>query len=313
MAALTVIVPTIGREAKLARVLEALAKQRTGDFELVVSCDAAHPDPAASEALVASQPYPGRVVRAGRPGASAARNAGVAAAGSALLLFLDDDVVPRADLIERHLEWHERHPATEVAVLGRVVWSPEVRVTPFMRWVERGMQFDYDAIAGEEASWAHFYTANVSIKRELIELVGGFDEVRLPYGYEDLDIAKRMHDEQGLRVRFAGDAIGEHLHEMTLDGWRANVARIAPTEREFVAKHPEIPAYFHDLFTAAAERPPARGLGRRVTWLFREPRGHLGTRVWRSADIWYRQQLAPHFLSAWEAADGETAAAPAER
>jgi hypothetical protein len=96
--------------------------------------------------------------------------------------------------------------------------------------------------------------------------------------------------------------VGEHLHEMTLDDWRTTIQQNAVAERTFVAMHPDVPPHFHRLFRAAAERPRARGLGRHLTWLFREPRGSIGRRVWQSADIWYRQQLAPHFLAAWDAA-----------
>ena len=76
-------------------------------------------------------------------------------------------------------------------MLGHVRWAREVRVTPFMHWLEHGVQFDYPAIDGIEAGWGRFYGANVSAKRELVERVGGFDEVRLPYGYEDLDFGYR--------------------------------------------------------------------------------------------------------------------------
>jgi len=111
-----------------------------------------------------------------------------------------------------------------------------------------------------------------------------------------------MHGEYGLRVLYDRRAVAEHLHEMTLESWRENVARIAPTERAFVAKHPEMPAYFHDLFLAASARPKASGRGRHLLPIFREPCGWLGKRVWSGADLWYRQQLAPHFLGAWDAA-----------
>jgi len=298
MPRISVVTPTIGRDS-LGRLLDGLGAQDELDFEIVVVSDAKHPDPDALERMITDRPYPARRVHATTPGASAARNAGVEAAQAPLVLFLDDDVVPRPDLVSRHLDWHTRHPGREIGVLGLVVWSPEIRVTPFMRWVERGMQFDYAGAVGAEAGWERLYTANASVKRELVLAVGGFDEGRLPYGYEDLDLAKRMHDEHGFRLLFHRDAVVEHLHEMTLDDWRANVARIARSERAFVAKHPEMAPHFHEVFSTAAARPPANGRGRHLLPFVRNPDGWLGDRVWRSADIWYRQQLAPHFLAAW--------------
>ena len=43
-----------------------------------------------------------------------------------------------------HLSWHARYPQREVGVLGLVRWADELRVTPFMRWLERGVHFDFE-------------------------------------------------------------------------------------------------------------------------------------------------------------------------
>jgi len=291
-------------------VLDGLDRQDTPDFEVLVVADAKHPDPAGVDAAIAGRRFPVRALRAPRPGASCARNTAIAAAGGDLLLFLDDDVVPRPDLIAQHLAWHDRHPDVGTGVLGLVVWSPDMKVTAFMRWLERGIQFDYEGAVDGVAGWERFYTCNVSVKRELVEAVGGFDEEGLPYGYEDLDLGKRMHEARGLRLLLNRDAVGEHLHVMTLESWHRNVARLAPAERAFVAKHPEMPAYFHERFATAASRPAADGRGRHLMWLFRRPQGRIGEYVWGSADMWFRQQLAPSFLEAWEASapadDGTT-------
>jgi len=307
MPVVSVVTPTLGRDA-LRRLLDGLAAQDDQCFELVVACEAAHG--AAVEAAVGARPYPARVVQVptAEAGASEKRNAGIKAAQAPLILFLDDDVVPRPDLVRRHREWHTRHPERELGLLGLVVWSPEIRVTGFMRWVERGVQFDYDGAVGDDAGWERLYTANASIKRDIMLEVGGFDEERLPYGYEDLDLAKRMHEQFGFRLMVDREAIVEHLHVMTLEGWRKKAIWLAHSERAFTAKHPEMPPHFYEFFCYAAERPRAAGRGRHLMRFVRSPDGWLGDRVWRSADIWYRQQLAPHFLAAWEAAGDDAAA-----
>ena len=40
---------------------------------------------------------------------------------------------------------------------------PELKLTPFMRWLDEGVQFDYGSIVGTEAAWAHLYGANSSV------------------------------------------------------------------------------------------------------------------------------------------------------
>lgn len=306
MPSLSVVISTIGMHESLRRVLDRYEDQRVADgaFELLVVADAAEPDPDAVASAVGERPYPVRILRGPRPGLSANRNAGARAAEGRLILYTDDDTVPSPDLVAQHLAWHERHPDEEVAVLGHVRWADELRVTPFMRWLDHGIQFDYTSIRGIEAGWGRFYGANVSLKRRLVERVGGFDEIRLPYGYEDLDFAYRA-SRLGLRVLYNRRAYVEHLRPMTLEFWRRRAARIAAAERRFVQLHPEIPPYFHRMFSEAVTLPPATGRG--VRWLPYVPRGFpwLGRRVWASADRYFKQALAPPFLEAWERASAD--------
>jgi hypothetical protein len=196
------------------------------------------------------------------------------------------------------LAWHDRHPAPEVGVVGHVRWAPELEASTFMRWLDHGIQFDYPNIEGDEAGWGRFYGANASVKRELAERVGDFDEERLPYGYEDLDWSYRA-SKLGFRVFYARRAIVDHLRSMTLDFWRKRARRIAVAERQFVQLHPEIEPYFYNLFSSAARQPSSSGRGVRLAPYV--PRGvpWLGPRVWTSVDVYYRQQLAPDFLEAW--------------
>jgi GT2 family glycosyltransferase len=186
-----------------------------------------------------------------------------------------------------------------------------VRVTPFMRWLDQGIQFDYPSIRGIDAGWGRFYSANISVKRALLERLGGFDERRFPYGYEDLDLACRARP-LGLRVFYNRDAIVDHLREYDLEFFRRRVRRIAVAEREFVRVHPDVPPFFHNLFSSALEGVPASGRARSLTrWV---PRWMplIGERVWVSADLYYRQELAPDFLAAWSEADsaGSAEASP---
>lgn len=296
MTAISIVIPTLRRHETLARVLDKLVQQEA-PFEAIVVADAAEPDPKGIGA--SDRGYPMRVLQAERPGASAARNAGWRAAETPLVLFTGDDMLPTPRLVKEHLAWHARHPEREVAVLGHVRWARDLDVTPFMRWVEHGMQFDYPSIEGVDAGWGRFYTANVSLKRELLEEVDGFDE-EFPIMYEDLDLARRLHD-RGLRVLYNRRAVVEHDHPATVEGWRERMRVVAAAERRFTEKHPDVEPYFLPRFEHLATLPPARGRGAKLArWI---PRGAplIGRPVWESADIYYGQQLAPAFLEAWRA------------
>ena len=304
MPRITAVIPTLGRRESLVRVLDRLERQSAPADELVVHvvADAGAEDPERVEAMAGERAYRLRVLRGERPGASSARNAGWRAAETPLVLFLDDDVMPERDLVAQHLLWHERHPEPETGVLGLVRWADELEVTPFMRWLDHGIQFDYPRIEpGTDAGWGRFYTANASVKRAMLDRVGGFDEESLPFGNEDLDLALRM-SRHGFRLLYNPDARAEHLHRMDLDMWRRRVVRLAVAERRFLAMHPDdAQPYFHELFSEAAQHGPLRG--RSVKAARFVPRGLpvVGPYVWTRADLVFRKELAGPFLAAWEA------------
>ncbi len=299
---ITVVIGTLGNYQGLARVLADYERQTVppGTFDLVVVADAAEPDIASVEEAVGSRAYPLRLMRGRRPGLSANRNRALDEPLAGLVLFTDNDTLPTPVLLSEHLAWHGRNPESEVAVLGHVRWARELTVTPFMKWLDHGIQFDYPNIEGVEAGWGRFYGANVSLKTSFARSVGGFDEERLPYLYDDLDFGYRA-SKLGMRLLYNREAAVEHLREIDLEYFRARMDRVARAERSFVRKHPEVPPHFYNLYSRALELPEARGRGvKLIGWL---PRRFplLGRRAWISADLWFRQQVARQFLDAWEA------------
>jgi GT2 family glycosyltransferase len=302
---LSVVIPTYRRRDALPRALDALARQTlpTDRFEVIVVDDPVEDDAAAVAECVQAKPLPFAVrqLHRERRGVSAARNAGWRAAQAEVVMYIGDDILLRPEALAEHVRCHEREPAATVGVLGPVVWSSEIRVTPFMRWLEEGIQFDYRSLRGDEASWAHFYTSNVSVKRSMLERVGGFDEERFPFGYEDLDVGYRMAA-HGFRMIFNRRAVGEHLHQTLVDDWRHRMALTAQAERTWIALHPELPAYFHDRFAAAAEGPPGSRLAARMIGFVPRRLPFLGERTWASADRWFSRELGSAFLQAWELA-----------
>lgn len=307
MPKLSVIISTLGNHEGLGRVLAGYAKQASpvGDFEVLVVMDMAEPEPDRVKEIAGDLPFTCRVLTGHRRGLSANRNRGVAEASSNLVLFTDNDTIPCSRLVAEHIEWHERNPAHEVGVVGHVRWAREVDLGPFMVWLDHGVQFDFPNIDGIEAGWGRFYGANSSAKKAFVERVGGYDEVVLPYLYEDLDFGYRA-SKLGFRVLYNRAAEVEHLRVMDLEFWGQKVGRLARVERAFTRKHPEIPPYFFNKFNGASKAPEASGRGRHlIKWI---PRGLpiVGRRAWKSADLYYSQQLAPGFLEAWladEAAD----------
>src|SRR5213079_2509092 len=184
--------------------------------------------------------------------------------------------------VAEHIASHEAHPAEHVAVVGHVRWAKGIKVTPFMKWLDDGVQFHFGALDGDEASWAHLYGANSSMKRAFLERVGGYDEERLPYLYEDLDWAYGAR-EHGLRVIYNRRAIVDHWRPMTVEVWQKRAGMLAATEWQFTRKHPDVPPHFHRMFAHAASLPPSGRRARELARYVPEWVPWLGPKVWKAA------------------------------
>ncbi len=211
---LSVVVPSHRRPDSLARVLEALADQTVPPdaFETVVVLDGG-PDP--SEELlrewVASGRLPGlRWEQQPNAGQAAARNRGARSATGAILVFLDDDVVPAPDLLARHGR-HHAEAAERIAVLGdyELVRGPDASLYQLWAWSWWEDLFARRAEPGHLPTCRDFCTGNVSLRREDFLAVGGFDERFRGYGGEDYELGYRL-----LRagVRFIVDREARALH-----------------------------------------------------------------------------------------------------
>lgn len=320
MSTLAVVIPTQGRRAALDTGLARLSAQRdAGAFEVLLAADATVTDRGGLTRRLGDAGLAGRVVRAERPGASAARNAGWRAASADVILFLDDDVWPGPGLVAAHRAVHEAEPDLGVGAVGRLRWAPGRHVSPFMRWVEQGLAFDTGGLAAAERAgagtgWWHLYTCNCSLKRGALARVGGLDAAGFPFGYEDLDLGRRLDAALpgGLRLRVPAAASAEHDQAMTLAEWETRVERIARGERRFVARHPEVPPHFHDRFAPAANAtsPAPRGRAARLAPYVPPWVPGLGPRIEESSRVFYERRLADRFLDAWEAACDEDPGPP---
>lgn len=224
---LSVIIPTFNRADTLERVLAALGNQASSSsFEIVAVDDGSSdgtPEVLAAFAARARCAFRFACLRANR-GPAAARNRALRLSRGRVLLITGDDIVPAPDLIERHGQWHRSHPSACEALLGRVTWPPAPPPTPFMRWMETGGRaffFNYaDLAPGRPAGGSFFYTANVSLKRELLFRTELFDESFPFASHEDLELGRRL-EALGMQLYFEPSVLGYHWHPLTL----ASVAR----------------------------------------------------------------------------------------
>jgi GT2 family glycosyltransferase len=215
---LSIVVPTFNRRATLTRLLDALGQQTVapGSVEVVVVDDGS--TDGTVEMLHAYDSDRVVVRVAGQPhrGPAAARNLGVELARAELIMFLDDDVVPQPDLVERHIAEHASD--RDLVVIGPMRPPLSWPRPAWIRWEEELLQVQYQELA--EGKYActprQFYTANASLRRERFLAVGGFDS-----GFkraEDVELAYRMRD-TGARFVFLPHAGVTHYASRSFAAW----------------------------------------------------------------------------------------------
>ena len=189
----SVVIPARDAAALIgSAVAAALAQDLHDDFEVIVVDDGS----ADATAQIASDAG-ARVVANPTPlGPADARNAGVAAARGELIAFTDADCVPAPGWLEAGVA----ALAGADLVQGRVEPEPGVEIGPF----------DHTITVREETGL--YETANLFVRREWFERVGGFkafiDPSRGHFG-EDLVFGWAVRRAGG-RSAFAHDALVHH-------------------------------------------------------------------------------------------------------
>src|SRR5262249_19038817 len=84
-----------------------------------------------TDEVVGRQPFPVplRLIHEEKPGAAAARNAGIASAVGRYVILLDNDILVEPDFIRQHYDLLLTNPGCWI--LGQIVNLPEQNNTPF--------------------------------------------------------------------------------------------------------------------------------------------------------------------------------------
>jgi mycofactocin system glycosyltransferase len=203
----TVVIPVRDRQAALDRLLAALrADPGTAELPVVVVDDGS---------VVPVTAAGGRVVRhdvARGPGA--ARNAGLRAAGTPFVAFLDSDCVPRTGWLER-LRPHLDDPRLAVVAprITALAASPGW-FAPYETAVSALDMGSHPAPVRPASAVAYVPSAALLARREA--LGAGFDEAMRVA--EDVDLVWRLAA-AGWRVRYDPDAAVAHDHPATTAAW----------------------------------------------------------------------------------------------
>lgn len=222
----SIIIPTYNRRATLERVLRALAVQTVPAdcFEVLVVADGCTDGtPDLCRQLASELPYTLRLIEQANAGPAAARDRAVRAASAALILFVDDDVVPDTTLVATHLAIHQvdgdaNGAHDPIVAMGPLLPPPDVRLNAWGAWEERTLCSHYsDMQAGRwQPSYRQFYTGNASVTKQRILDAGGFNAHYRRA--EDIELALRLRA-QGCTFAFLPEARGWHYVHRSFASW----------------------------------------------------------------------------------------------
>jgi ADP-heptose:LPS heptosyltransferase len=201
---LSIVIPTCNRNDVVSECISAL--EPAGSEIVVVDDGSAIP--------VQPPPYV-RLIRHDRNrGRAAACNTGLKAASNDLVLIIDDDIFAAPDMVARLVDEFIAINSPQLALVGRVVWDPEVPVTLTMRWLEDFGPF-HDISEKYSGPLNNLSTGNTLLWRPFVLEHGGFDEGFTHYGLEDVELGLRLK-EHGLKVRLVAQAVGYHHKVMRI-------------------------------------------------------------------------------------------------
>jgi 2-polyprenyl-3-methyl-5-hydroxy-6-metoxy-1,4-benzoquinol methylase len=239
--AISVIVPTFNRKAKLERCLEALAEQtlNADDFEVIVVDDGSADN---TQEFLHKQKTPFRLkhLQQKNQGAGAARRVGVEQARGEYLLLINDDTIADPELLQEHLQIQRKYHDSCFAVLGTFEYERAARRRALTHFLSvDAFMFPQKNMHPE---WyygnTHFITCNLSIRRDAVLACGSFDPAfRLG---EDSELGTRLAS-GGCKVLYHPRARAWHDHlVMTVADIVCRAKAYGPVYLRLLEKHPTL-------------------------------------------------------------------------
>jgi len=233
---ISVVVPTYNRLDTLRYVIPSLVAQdlRPEAFEIIVADSQSDDGTAEYLAEIARASPNVRHLPGPYTGRASARNAGIAAARAALVLFTDADIIASADLLACHLARHAKGP-------GRAVIGCEIQVDSYDEYLRKSnnpaVRDPLHPPTRKRLTWLYFMTGNCSVRRADLDHVGRFDEAFTGYGHEDLELGYRLQH-AGVRIEYAAEAVNYHWHPVPFDQQQGRMELAGRSTVRFFRKHP---------------------------------------------------------------------------
>lgn len=174
-------------------------------------------------------------------GQASARNKGIKKAKNDIIIFIGDDIILKKDFLSEHLKFHNKYKENNFAILGYTNWHRDIEKNKFNNFlINGGPQFDYRKLRhNTKTNFWHFYTSNISLKRELIQNEV-FPEIYKTYGWEDIEFGFSLYKKYNLKIVYNRNAIGYHLHKINFNSLKQRMISIGKNGYIFQTRHKDI-------------------------------------------------------------------------
>lgn len=212
---ISVVIATYNRCTILETTLRKLALQSVSPnrYEVLVIDDGSTDRTSETvKSLIDTLPFRLRYLCHENRGPGYTQNRGIREASCKLLLLVADDIWVTPQFIEQHMKTHAEHSGENIAVLGKVLQSPELPQTTMQK---RWDPFRFCLLEDKsELSSLHFFGCNISLKKEFL-LRNGMYRERRGAAHEDIELGGRL-GQKGLKIIYNSNALAYHYHQETL-------------------------------------------------------------------------------------------------
>ena len=175
---ISICIATYRRADELRESLSRIDKQTVDSekIEVVISDDGS-PDNTAEVVAQAQDKYDLQIIyyrQENQGNVGTTQNRGIERATAPLIMLMPDDIFLEPDAVAHHLEAHRQRPEQQVAFLGKVMQSPELSQSAFLR---KWDPYQFASLEKDiELPYYMFWACHVSCKREFMLENGMFSE-----------------------------------------------------------------------------------------------------------------------------------------
>ena len=213
------LIPVYNTSEYIATVVESIFQQNydSEDFEIILVDDCSRDDSLQKiQTLKSENPDLIKIVKHKRNfGLAAARNSAIQAAQGEIYIFLDSDIAPASNFIEKLLEILE--DSNIQGIVGKTLPADGIKYDKFQKYLYEARRGARHLKECQQIPYQHFLYNITSVRKKAVQKTGFFDTNIKEYGGEDTEYALRMARKFPNGLYFCPQIQGYHHHYRTLN------------------------------------------------------------------------------------------------